>query len=586
MGSAWRAVLGACALYAGCVPTEVTQFSLKDAQWFVVVGKVAAQGETAVSGIFPRPAAIELGAARLSEGIVLGWKTLPAGLSEPLDRGGRIAVDCDATLPVPDEVIALEGTAPLSAPLITGPWLERSDCPLLAAGLAIDNPCALDQCSVIITEGTACGFRGMLDPRCGFSAPVSGRVDRVGPGCLRVHTPSCDPDPRLTNVNRCELNARSCELSAYLNLAPLKLERHALVSSGPLLVPPVASRLDAQGNMVQAGIWVERLNDSMRRGYASDLIVVGERVLTLEHAAPISDFSCTASSAPDLLRTYALDLAPLSTTTVAPCAARLIAGPGSSVMVLHRSGTPSISLVGAGPTRQRALVGPDSCQFQGQQPVGAVSRDGMIVVLMSRVDTDSGAPTLLARIPADLSRPPTCVELSTLEHALNFYVGANGRGIASDSGVNGIVSFDLDGSELRPHKTRTGFGGADLGQSFEVENELIAAVLPARQASIQFWDFRGRSNPEPLPPAHQAAWGKGPILIGPYLPGQALVALWSPRGDREVNASLGLLKGPDWRFAPVEEELGPGLVGAIAAHPGGGSLVLMPWTGEVVRVVP
>ncbi len=586
MGSAWRVAAGTCALYAGCVPTEVTQFSLKDAEWFVVVGKVAAQGETAVSGIFPRAAAIELGAARLGEGIVLGWKTLPAGLSEPLDRGGRVAVDCDATLPAPDEIIALDGTAPQSAPLITGPWLERSDCPPLAPGLAIDNPCALDQCSVIITEGTACGFKGTLDPRCGFGAPVSGRVDRVGPGCLRVHTPSCDPDPRLTNVNRCELDAQTCELRGYLNLAPLKLERHALVSSGPLFQPPDASRVDAQGTLVQAGIWVERLNESMRRGYASDLIVMGERVLTLEHAAPIRAFSCTASSTPDLLRTYALDLAPLSTTTVAPCAARLIAGPGTSVMVLHRTDSPSISLVGSGPARRRSLVGSDGCQFRGQQPVGAVNRDAQIYVLMSRVDTDGAAPTILARMPADLSSPPTCVELITLEHALNFYVGANGRGIASDSGVNGIVSFDLDGSELRPHKTRTGFGGADLGQSFEIEDELIAAVLPARQASIQFWDFRGRSEPEPLPPAHQAAWGKGPTLIGPYVPGQALVALWSPRGERDVSASLGLLKGPEWRFAAVDVELGPGVVGAIAAYPGGGSLVLMPWTGEVIRVLP
>lgn len=179
-----------------------------------------------------------------------------------------------------------------------------------------------------------------------------------------------------------------------------------------------------------------------------------------------------------------------------------------------------------------------------------------------------------------------CATLSPTEQALDFYIAANGRGIAADIGINGIISFDLDGSDLRPHRTRTGFGGADLGQSFEVEPEVIAAALPARQASVQLWDFRGRSNPEPLPAAHQAVWGEGPILIGPYGAQKALVALWSPLGDRDLRASLGVLEGPKWRFAPRSVDLGPGLVGAIVAHPDGGSLVLLPWTGEVIRVLP
>lgn len=576
----------AWALLPGCVANVPTEFSLGESEWFVVVGKVATHGETAVSGIFPRRAAVELGSDRLSDGHVLGWKTLPAGLSEPLERAGKVAVDCDPTLPAPDEVIALNGLAPQAAPPITGPWFERAECPALPPALAIDNPCGLDLCAVIISEGTACGFKGALDPRCGLSASVSGRVDPMGPGCFRVHAPGCDPDPLRPSVSRCKLDAQTCELNAFLSLAPLRIERHRLESSGPLAVPPEASRLDDQGDLVQVGIWIKRLNEAMRGGYASDLIVVGERILTLERAAPSSLLACSSSGAPDLLRTYGLDLSPISTTTVAPCAARLIRGPGSSLIVLHRSERPSLSLIGAGPARRQALVGGPGCPDQGQQPVGAAFRDGLIYVVLTRSLLSDTAPTVLLRVPADLSAAPVCTPLSMMEQALDFYVAANGRAIAADVGVNGIVSFDLDGGDLRPHKTKTGFGGADLGQSYEVEDNVIAAALPGRQASVQLWDFRGRTNPEPLPAAHQAVWGQSPLLFGPYGAARALVALWSPLGERDIGASLGVLEGPQWRFAARSVDLGPGVVGAIAAHPGGGSLVLLPWTGEVIRVLP
>lgn len=587
MGPGWRAAaVGAWALLAACVSNVTTEFSLGEAAWFVVVGKVSAQSETAVSGIFPREAAVQLGSDRLSDGHVLGWKTLPAGLTEPLSRSGRVGVDCDPTLPAPDEVIPLSGLAPQAAPPITGPWLERAECPALPEALAVDNPCALDQCSMIISEGTACGFKGKLDPRCGLNAPVSGRIDPGGAGCLRVHAPGCDPDPVRTNVSQCKLEAQSCELSAFLSVAPLQIERHRLVSGGPLAMPPWASRINERGEPVQLGVWIMHLNEAMRGGYASDLIVVGERVLTLEHTAPVDLLSCTSSSAPDLLRTYALDLSLISTTTVPPCATRLIAGRDGRVIVLHRSERPSLSLLGAGPLRRQALVGSPGCAALGQQPVGAAVRDGQIYVLSTRWILGDRAPTILLRVPEDLSSAPVCATLSPTEQALDFYIAANGRGIAADIGINGIISFDLDGSDLRPHRTRTGFGGADLGQSFEVEPEVIAAALPARQASVQLWDFRGRSNPEPLPAAHQAVWGEGPILIGPYGAQKALVALWSPLGDRDLRASLGVLEGPKWRFAPRSVDLGPGLVGAIVAHPDGGSLVLLPWTGEVIRVLP
>ena len=114
----------------------------------------------------------------------------------------------------------------------------------------------------------------------------------------------------------------------------------------------------------------------------------------------------------------------------------------------------------------------------------------------------------------------------------------------------------------------------------------MAATLPSRQASVQFWDFRPHPFPENFEPAHQPLWGAGPLSIGLHGGDRLLVTLWEPLGAAEVTGSISLIDRTTRRFERRSANLGPGLPGRILGDPRGGSLVLMPWTGEIVRVLP
>ncbi len=81
-------------------------------------------------------------------------------------------------------------------------------------------------------------------------------------------------------------------------------------------------------------------------------------------------------------------------------------------------------------------------------------------------------------------------------------------------------------------------------------------------------------------------WNEKPLGLGPHTDERLLVTLWSPLGSAEVSASVSLIDRSGRRFERRSAILGPGLPGRIVADPRGGSLVLMPWTGEVVRVLP
>lgn len=82
----------------------------------------------------------------------------------------------------------------------------------------------------------------------------------------------------------------------------------------------------------------------MSLGYASDLAILGDRLITVEHDPPLLAFGCTSSDAPDRLRIYDLELQLVRSATISPCATRLAATSTAGFYVLHRGQAPTIAL--------------------------------------------------------------------------------------------------------------------------------------------------------------------------------------------------------------------------------------------------
>lgn len=578
----------------GCVPIEARPILLEltTSTWFVLFGTEPSSGDTVVSGIFPREAAI-LSNIALTDVGVLGWKEQPPGLSGALDRPGKIASGCEPALPRPDEAIQIDGRALKDIPAIGGPWLDEGSCPPLPPGIAVEDGCALTPCAIEVMSQSGCGFTGTLDrANCSLSSAVEGRINNLGRICAVLKAAECRPDPGADNISICRAEQKECRLSVLDAIEPIQFERRPLLTHGARLLPPVASRLEPDGTPRVREHLVEHLVDGMSLGYASDLAVLGDRLITLEHDQPLLAFGCTSSDAPDRLRIYDLDLQLVKSATISPCATRLAATSTAGFYVLHRGQAPTIALHAPDGAliRERPLLNNGACAQQGYAPIGAARAGRTLYVVLTRTDINQFG-FLYARLDAELEAEGSCVALQNpieprLRTIVDFQLLKSGKPIIADSRANVLATFNVDGSDVRVFRARSGLDGADMGPLLEIDDGIVAATLPSRQASVQFWDFRGHTFPEDFPPAHQPKWGESPLGLGPHSDARLLVTLWSPLGSAEVSASVSLIDRSTRRFERRGASLGPGLPSRIVADPRGGSLVLMPWTGEVVRVLP
>lgn len=590
----WCALATAIVLLGGCVRPVEQRLLLErtTSKWFILFGTEPSSGDTVVSGIFPRDAAI-LSSTALSDVGVLGWKELPPGLNGELDRPGQIVTGCEPSLPRPDEALRADGRALEPVPTIGGPWLDQGTCPALPAGIAVEDSCALTPCSIEVMSQSGCGFTGTLDrANCSLSSAVEGRVNNVGQVCAALKAIDCRPEPGTDNVSICRAEQKDCRLSVLDGVEPMQFERRPLISHGPRVLPPTGSRLDLTGTPRAPEHLVEHFVDGMSLGYASDAAIVGDRLVTLEHDEPLLSFGCTSSDAPDRLRIYDLDLRPVDSTTISPCATRLAVTSTAGIYVLHRGEVPTVALhdLSGALIRERKLFGRGGCAQVGYAPIGAALAGETLYVVSARVDINLFG-FLFSSLDADLESGGDCVAVQNpveprLRTIVDFHLLKSGKPIVADSRANVLVTFNFDGLDVRVFRARSGLAGADMGPLLEIEDGIVAATLPSRQASVQFWDFRPHPFPENFEPAHQPLWGAGPLSIGLHGGDRLLVTLWEPLGAAEVTGSISLIDRTTRRFERRSANLGPGLPGRILGDPRGGSLVLMPWTGEIVRVLP
>lgn len=593
-GALWCALATAIVLLGGCVELDGRSLLIErtTSKWFILFGTEPSSGDTVVSGIFPREASI-LASIALTDVGLLGWKELPPGLSGELDRPGQIITGCEPSLPRPDEALKIDGRVLEVVPTIGGPWLDQGSCAPLPAGIAVEDGCALTPCSIEIMSQSGCGFTGTLDrANCSLSSAVEGRFNSVGRICAVLKAAECRPEPGSDNISTCRAEQKDCRLSVVDSIEPMNVERRPLISHGPRVLPPAGSRLSLEGTPHPPEHLVEHLLDGMSLGYASDAAIIGDRLITLEHDEPLLSFGCTSSDTPDRLRIYDLDLRLVQSTTTSPCATRLAATSTAGFYVLHRGAVPTIALHAPDGAliRERPLFEGGSCAQAGYAPIGAALAGQSLYVVSARIDLNLFG-FLFSRLDAALASAGSCVGVQNpveprLRTIVDFHLLKSGKPIVADSRANVLVTFNVDGSDVRVFRARSGLAGADMGPLLEIEDGIVAATLPSRQASVQFWDFRPHPFPENFDPAHQPLWGERPLAIGPYGEGRLLVTLWSPLGDAEVTASVSLLDRSTRRFEKRSAKLGPGLPGRILGDPRGGSLVLMPWTGEIVRVLP
>lgn len=591
----WCALATAIVLLGGCVRPVEQRLLLErtTSKWFILFGTEPSSGDTVVSGIFPRDAAI-LSSTALSDVGVLGWKELPPGLNGELDRPGQIVTACEPSLPGPDEAMHLDGRPLERIPTITGPWIAEGTCAPIGTAPVIIDSCALGQCSVEILAQHGCTFSGTLDrANCSLASELEGRVDAQGGVCVVLKSPLCTPDLEVLGLSTCRAEQKSCDLETIDRLKPLLLERRELQSHGPLVRPAVGQRVDAAQVPYDSEHLTEHLVAGMALGYASDAAVLGDQLVTLEHSPPLLRFGCSSTATPDLLRTYDRNLRLIATTTISACAARFAATSSVGFYVLHRSEVPTIALHArdGALVRERPLLGPGGCDERGAFPLAAAMLNGALYVALPRVDQESFSGLVLARLDPTLRTPATCavVQHSTeprLRTIMDFRATSTGKLVVSDSRAALVATFEPDGADVRVFKARSGLEGTDVGLMYELGGGIIAATLPVRAPALQFWDFRAQPIPEDFAVAHHPVWGQSPLAIGPYSTDHLLVSLWAPLGSTEVGGSVSLLHKATRRFEKRSADLGPGVPGAILGDPRGGSLVLMPWTGEIVRVLP
>ncbi|MFO0726325.1 MAG: hypothetical protein U1E65_21245 [Myxococcota bacterium] len=582
----WGVVIAAL-WAAGCAARTDVPVSISDVEFVIIGGTRKDTGAVVLSGIYPSQLALPVNTEPLRDLFVLGWKTLPSDLVLPLDRPAHVAVGCEEILPQPDRANYLDGRPLSSWVEVAGPWLVPGQrCATVSATIAVDDDCAISSCSIVDVHASGCTFSGRLERQsCSLGAEVTGRIRRDGSRCYELMTEACKTATAGPTRFDCTVNERTCHLQMFGALSTIQATRAPLVNNGPISQPDIVDPQITRENRM-----AESLDRAAHLGHASDLAVVGQRIVALEHPQP-RGLTCTSS---DALQYYDLQLSPAFGVRLGPCALHLASSSTSGFYVLYDSPTPRVErwtaegeLLAA---KDIARSGSDPC-FEAV-PVAAQTYQGNLWILLNGEGAD-GPALYLAQVRSDLGGRLNCRQIigdpsRPPRVATDFLILGNGRFVAADGRAGGLQVIDPDTMRAQFLVILTGFpDGASLGGVIELAPAgLVAGAIPVRQPSVQFWDLRQQTFPEQIPPAHRPIPGAQPMLLGPLAPDRLLVSFWRSGPGGQISAALGVLDARTHRFEEREVELGPGLVGRIVAHPEGGALVLMPWSGDVWRVQP
>lgn len=588
-----RCVLLLAAMLAGCRGSEFIPLpELPDQVEFVAAYTADERGlvlsATPLISVHASPLRLELetGADEGSSLVrVLGYSSSDldrvggpppeAGLEAPLSgvRG------CESPLPSPSFSRWLADEPPPDVPL-TAAWLQGR-CPsvLPERPLLVDASCAQPFCDQKV-EVRGCEL--VLDlPRCGLSN-LRGSILADGRVCIDQPEDLCqmlEPRDLETSFVLCERSTDSCRLR-ILPAAPARFVHETFT------VYPGAPFMFSDRGPLPATFAETYF------GYVSDLEVWDDQVLLLGHGG---EWLVHGSGSPpersELRYHLRSDFALVRTATVPGAGLRLDRHEASGRLllitrladgfylieldqdgrelrrVLLRANVPGLS-TGA------SLLGGSVLEARSQfvvliDEVPPEAVDELIVVDLERFQVDRridprAAPSYGRPRVARLLGPDTLVY--------------------SDLALNAVVFVDLDSGEkefveLIPSEF-LGLNSYPMGLLALPERDLVLQTIAGTVSSVRVYS---RSAFVAQARQFEVRADMAALEVVPGQPQLALAAMETGvEGDR--TASLSLFDLERFEFIPGRREVGLGPAGRIRADPDGSLWVLLPWSGQVVRV--
>ena len=494
---------------------------------------------------------------------------------------------CDIELPEPTWTFHRQpdGTEPVvggiaERPLTAG-WLHeycpRPDLP----AIGFDVSCRPGYCGARLSAaGDSCTFAVDLSP-CEVQASLLARVRQDGTWCAWDLEPStCEATPATGDASlefTCDGDLR-CTVHGY---APRP--RSVRVETATVVEVPSALQDAAETPVAVASV------DDSWSGYLIDFVVLEDRIVV---AAPAA-LGWVARNCPTRQRTefhvFDLDLSRIATTTAPPCLRRLerdVSGRGfyglsvdggwPAITHFDGDGTRTASVVVAEqPLRDPIVAALEVTEAGGGHVLAGlaygeldVPRQGVLRSYSLDLRTERGSRT----VPDDF-RPLTSTR-----------VGPNHVAI-SDEGQDRALVVDFELLEplrsLSPHRHATHARIRDV--RYHEDSDQLFVTDMRRPAAV--YAFQGS---ELALVARSSYFGADfvPVLTQP-LPGgdELLVALWGPdQGERRLRTSVAVLSVREHRFVPGHAMVGRGPAARARSDGRGGTLLLMPWTGQLLRV--
>lgn len=596
----WRSsALLAAALSVACTPKSSISFELgRTITHAVLLAVNPADGSfVGASGLLSPPFAEIMEDRPSATLIALGFddQALPGPFSGSLSAPAVLASGCAPRLPDPTRAVRIRGPS-TALPALAAPWLEES-CPFKPDALLIEDSGALQRCTGTLLPIGDCAFElELVTETCGGRMGLAGRVQPDGQVCAQTHPPipDCIPATDGTGAILCTNGRRRVELRPR-QPSPMRAETIAIGGARPRRVPNRLRPLN-----VESGIdFSVRLLASLNEGYLSDLAVIGQEILVLEHDGRFMAHGCVSedggSVGPSRILTYDANLSALvRTTTVPACAVRLLAGPGA-IYTVHGGPAASITKLDRG---GRILGTAPICPGEAYALIAGVdvSLEGQIGVLLdSQPYTNS---VHFALFGSDLAPIGDCKDILgwwSNDPSDAPAIGTDlralpcGKWVMADASVAGGWIFDgeLTAKEGRRDPTAAVRFSAqrglevptDIGLITPISAKLLAIARPNRAAAIDLQGTDAFAQIVVLPNLNSDA---RPLRAVPWNETLA-TPLWQLSGST-LTAALGSIRGTPPRVEPYETQLGPGIVGSTAIDPTGRLLILRPWSSEIVRV--
>jgi hypothetical protein len=541
----------------------------------IVFGAFVDLGPAAKAGTPIRRVDLERPTFPTEDHTFIGWTgDAIRSLSPPDDRIGTDEVapsrPCQRRLPAPAITLhRIDGEIrpgdPESIPGLTAQWLASSCAPFETAGVAVDSTCQRGRCVPDRISPIGCCLELRL-PACGLGTLLLSSAS--GATVIEGGPPGLDCEPRDLGSSLFSLTCTEpsiCEVSVFGVEPPLDLsvERIPLYPSVPPFDPTPAEETDLEP-------------EHIGRGYAGDLLVMDDRALVVGWGgSPVATECDEMSPRPELVEVD-LDLfTVVATATLPPCLERIAQDPlGRGFFGVF--GAPEAWTLGLFDPGGRLL---DAAPFADPLPesrpfgVAAVRSPPRIAVLITS-EIEVRETVILAFDAATLGSAGASEPLDI--HPWFIEPGPDGDILISDDENNTLARYSLDA-----HQIVAGLaigGSADLMRPLWIE-ELDIALLPSAGAFGAVHRFSPAIDDEGSRSFFR--FDLDPIALAPLGDGRVLVA-GAERRTRTAHVTLLDPDGP--RFSSRSLEIGFGPAARAIPDGRGHILLLMSWTGELLRL--